>query len=95
MRVCSLKPPSLTTHVVQERYGDGYTLTVTTAVDKPVDVGAIAGVVTRHVAGSALARACGGELVFRLPTAAAASAALPDLLDVLEAEGAASDLGAI
>lgn len=73
---------------MQEQYGDGYTLTITAAVDRPVDAQAIGQVISQHVAGAALKRACGGELVFRLPTAAARSAALPDLLDKLESEGA-------
>ncbi len=72
---------------MQEQYGDGYTLTVTTAVDKPVNVAGIECLVADRVAGAAVVRACGGELVFRLP--AAAAAAFPDLLDAVDAEGAA------
>lgn len=74
--------------MVQEQYGDGYTLTVTAAVDQPVDSEGIERLITQHVPEAGLARFCGGELVFRLPTAAAASTALPDLLDTLETEGA-------
>jgi hypothetical protein len=71
----------------QERYGDGYMLTVTAAVDQPVDAEAISSMITQHVGSATLQRACGGELVFRLPTAPATSAALPELLDALDGEG--------
>ena len=71
----------------QERYGDGYMLTVTAAVDQPVDAEAISSMITQHVGSATLQRACGGELVFRLPTASATSAALPELLDALDGEG--------
>lgn len=71
---------------LQERYGDGYMLTVTTAVDRPVDTTGIERLVAGRVAGAAVARSCGGELVFRLPVAAAS--AFPDLLDAVDAEGA-------
>jgi hypothetical protein len=71
----------------QEHYGDGYMLTVTAAVDQPVDANAISSMITQHVVSATLERACGGELVYRLPNAPATSAALPELLDALDSEG--------
>jgi hypothetical protein len=62
-------------------------LTVTAAVDQPVDAEAISSMITQHIGSATLQRACGGELVFRLPTAPATSAALPELLDALDGEG--------
>ena len=71
--------------LAQEQYGDGYTLTLATAVDRPVSRDAIHALVARHVPGSARLRAVGGELVYRLPLAHIAR--FPDLLEALEAEG--------
>lgn len=84
---CLCQTLTLDVHWLQERYGDGYMLTVTAAVDQPVEADAIGSMITQHVSTATLQRACGGELVFRLPTAPATSAALPGLLDALDGEG--------
>ena len=69
----------------QEQYGDGYTLTLATAVDGPVSRNAIHAVIAQRVPDSACIRAVGGELVYRLPLAHIAR--FPDLLEALEAQG--------
>ena len=71
--------------VAQEQYGDGYTLTLATAVDRPVSRDAIHSLIAHRVPGATRVRAVGGELVYRLPLTHIAR--FPDLLEALEAEG--------
>lgn len=78
---------------MQERYGDGHTLTVARSVGHVASTAHVGGggagdleaLVVRAVAGATVVRSAGGEVAFRLPSEA--SAAFPDLLDALEQQG--------